>query len=486
MMENPISSKSFSLQVLSPSSKIRPRAWQIQLINLIHRRLTNKSLKEKDILVHAGPGAGKTLGALLSFKSMKEKGYLKKFLVFCHRNSIINQWKKSSELLGLYLEDIESLNCQVQNIKNLDGIILTYQGATRNLNSIKEKIYKWHEDSFFSIADEVHHLGMNPDEPNSQAWGETFLQITRQSKLRIGLTGTPFRADNLAFCAARKIKIKGEKDLIEQINPDLCIEPRELISVGDVRPLEFHFQDGWVEHRREGIPNIDVSPLSKELRESWRARNLRRAIRISDSSCIAIQVILRARKKLEKIRNYHKNAAGLVIGRDIEHATSIANILKEDGDSVELVHSQDNNSNKVLAGFESSKTKWLVSVDMCSEGFDAPRIRVVAYLTTVVTKSRFLQGITRAVRVSDERTEVEGIPRSSSHVFAPADPLLIDYAREWSISKPYLIKGEKPVSSLENNFGATNGPLLPMETINDGVGALIKMRTAELPEFLKR
>jgi hypothetical protein len=50
-----------------------------------------------------------------------------------------------------------------------------------------------------------------------------------------------------------------------------------------VRPLEFRFQDGSVEHGRERQEGTrEVSPLSAEARESWRARNLRRAIRLGD------------------------------------------------------------------------------------------------------------------------------------------------------------------------------------------------------------
>ena len=105
--------------------------------------------------------------------------------------------------------------------------------------------------------------------------------------------------------------------------------------------MEFHFQDGWVEHSVQGKPDREVSPISSETRESWRARNLRKAIDLSDTSSIAVQTILKARKRLISIQSSHLNAAGLVIARDIIHAKSIAKLLKEKGDSVELVHSQD-------------------------------------------------------------------------------------------------------------------------------------------------
>ncbi len=417
---------------------------------------------------------------------MKSEGLLKRFVVFCHRNSIANQWQRSSELLNLKVLNLENFPNQQDQQNQSDGWICTYQSASRRLQELTNERSVFACESLLAIADEAHHLGVNPNEPEGAVWGKAFLDLTKSSCLRLGLTGTPFRADNLAFCSARKVQIHAQGQLVEQINPDLCVEPRELIFAGDVRPLEFHFQDGWVEHSHEGQPDVETSPLSTEQRESWRARNLRRAIHLSGSSSIAVQLLLKARKKLMHLRSHHQNAAGLVIARDIKHAKGIADLLKENGDKVELIHSQDKEASERLAQFKENKSIWLVSIDMCSEGFDAPRIRVVAYLTTVVTKSRFLQGITRAVRISTERASLEPIPRQPSHVFAPADPLLMEYARNWSEAMPYFINVNQSISDSKNFSGKTSGPILPMEAVGDSAGQLIRMRTSELPQFLKR
>ncbi|WP_430270495.1 DEAD/DEAH box helicase [Prochlorococcus marinus] len=470
----------------SRQPKIRPRIWQQQLIQLLRRRLSPQAIQGRDVLVHAGPGAGKTLGALLSFEAMQRGGGLTRFIVFCHRNSILNQWHQASKQLGLNLQDWEACPEQPEILKQADGWAVTYQGAGLQLETLIAELKDWAGDGLLAIADEAHHLGMNPDEPQGPAWGRTFLALTGSSKIRLGLTGTPFRADNLAFCAARRVRVEAEGALVEQISPDLCVEPSELIHSGDVRPLEFRFQDGWVEHSRPGQPDRDVSPLSAEVRESWRARNLRRAIRISDSSSIALQLLLRARRQLEKVRRHHHDAAGLVIARDIEHAVGIAQLLQEEGDRVELVHSQDRDASARLAAFQTSKADWLVSIDMCAEGFDAPRLRVVAYLTTVVTRSRFIQGITRAVRISTARASLEPVPRHPSYVFAPADPLLMGHARSWSRTEPYLIRDSEAKAEGNTTMGHWRGPSLPLEAVNDGAGAVIRLRTPNLPSFLQR
>ena len=481
-----ISLPSFAVPGSEPTSSgstIRPRLWQQQLIQLLRRRLETNSSTSRDLLVFAGPGAGKTLGALLGFQIMQREGRLDRFLVFCHRTSIESQWLMACQRLGLRLEP---WSAQPPG-GDVDGLLFTYQGAGRHLNRVKAELDLWCGSRCLAIADEAHHLGVDPDALDQTAWGDSFLELTEPCRLRMGLTGTPFRADNLGFCAARRIKTVQNGAVVEQINPDLAVEPRELIASGDVRPLDFRFQDGWVEHSREGDPDRDVSPLSAEQRESWRARNLRRAVGLEDENSIGRQVLEQAQQGLARIRKNHPQAAGLVIARDIDHAEAITALLEQDGNAVDLVHSQNPSAAKVLHQFQAGQADWLVSIDMCAEGFDAPRLRVIAYLTTVVTRTRFVQGITRAVRMTPELAASEPIPRHPSLVFAPADPLLMDYARTWSIAEPYILRPKEVDDSLGTESSmALRGPTLPLEAVEDGAGAVIKMKTPQLPSFLKQ
>lgn len=211
---------------------------------------------------------------------------------------------------------------------------------------------------------------------------------------------------------------------------------------------------------------------------------MRRAIQLGDASSIALRLLLKARQRLERVRADHPEAGGLVIARDIAHARRITGLLEEEGDRVHLVHSQDPEASAHLAAFQAGEADWLVSIDMCAEGFDAPRLRVVAYLTTVVTRSRFVQAITRAVRMDGQRAAVETVPRQPSYVFAPADPLLMSYARSWSLSEPYLIK-PKQVAVEPEAAGTGRGGSLPLQAVEARIGAVISMGP-ELPSFLQR
>lgn len=477
---------------LSPAGRhgVQPRQWQRQLIQLLRARVAQRQAgrqaRPEDVLVHAGPGAGKTLGALLGFAQLQRERQLDRFVIFCHRSSIARQWQSAAERLQLDLRVWDDAAAGSPAGAAADGWLVSYQAAGRNREQLLAALRDRPLGRWLAIADEVHHLGLDPEEPEAAAWGATFSQLTDGACLRLGLTGTPFRADNLAFCAARRVRRRLGDRQIELISPDLTVEPRQLIAAGDVRPLEFRFQDGWVDHGR-GCDPTETSALSAESRESWRARNLRRAIQLGDPGSIALQVLLRARRRLEQLRRDHPEAGGLVIARNIEHAVSLGNLLREQGDRVLLVHSQDAEAAGRLAAFQDGAGDWLVSVDMCAEGFDAPRLRVLAYLTTVVTRSRFLQAITRTVRMDGERARLEPIPRQPSTVFAPADPLLIGHARSWSLSGPYLIDttpadGE----ALPPEAASTPGFSLPLQALEARAGELIALKGPELPGFLRR
>ncbi|MFZ9568136.1 MAG: helicase-related protein, partial [Vulcanococcus sp.] len=144
---------------------------------------------------------------------------------------------------------------------------------------------------------------------------------------------------------------------------------------------------------------------------------------------------------------------------------------------------QDPEAPQRMEAFKRGESDWLVSIDMCAEGFDAPRLRVVAYLTTVTTRTRFVQAITRAVRMNGQRAEQESIPRHPSYVFAPADPLLMQYARTWSLSEPYVLR-PRPSESQEEPSGAGRGGTIPLQAVEDGAGDVIRLRGPALPNFL--
>jgi len=91
------------------------------------------------------------------------------------------------------------------------------------------------------------------------------------------------------------------------------------------------------------------------------------------------------------------------------------------------------------------------------------------------------------VRMTPELAAREAIPREASYVFAPADPLLMHYARSWSVAEPYVLRPQEQGAEDEQpGVGAWRGPSLPLEAVEDGAGAVIRLKTPELPAFLQR
>ncbi|MFM9042201.1 MAG: DEAD/DEAH box helicase, partial [Vulcanococcus sp.] len=72
-----------------PCTGLQPRQWQSQLIQLLRRRLERSS--NADVLINAGPGAGNTPGARLSYAPRPRDGRLQRFLGYPHRSSSATQ-----------------------------------------------------------------------------------------------------------------------------------------------------------------------------------------------------------------------------------------------------------------------------------------------------------------------------------------------------------------------------------------------------------
>ena len=105
---------------------------------------------------------------MLGFRAMRDQGRLDHFLVFCHRTSILNQWKSAAARLGLRLEEWP---CPPEQSQDADGLLVTHQGAGRQREALGARLEQWGLSACMAIADEAHHLGVDPDEPDATAWG---------------------------------------------------------------------------------------------------------------------------------------------------------------------------------------------------------------------------------------------------------------------------------------------------------------------------
>jgi superfamily II DNA or RNA helicase len=81
-------------------------------------------------------------------------------------------------------------------------------------------------------------------------------------------------------------------------------------------------------------------------------------------------------------------------------------IERELGEPVTVAHSDDPEASLRIERFARSRQRWLVAVNMVSEGVDIPRLRVGVYASMVKTPLFFRQVIGRFVRtIKGEQTD---------------------------------------------------------------------------------
>jgi superfamily II DNA or RNA helicase len=160
------------------------------------------------------------------------------------------------------------------------------------------------------------------------------------------------------------------------------------------------------------------------------------------------RILREADARLRTIRqDGHRDAAGLVVAADSQHARQIAKLLHETTGTrpVVVLHDEARSAAR-LAAFTRSRDPWIVAVNMVSEGVDIPRLRVGVYATAAKTAMIFRQIVGRYVRVIPER------PTEPSWLYVPADPILHNHAAtiERELTAPLRRPGETDPSDLDD------------------------------------
>lgn len=352
-------------------------------------------------LISAAPGAGKTRPALEFARAQLAGGHASAVVVACPTAPLTRQWAQAAHALGLDLApDADSPRPPA----GFHGVAVTYA-------RIAKAPLRWSRSlprRTLVIADEAHHLG------EDLTWGVSFARTFAESSRWLLLSGTPFRSD--------ATPIPGVHYDTEGIaEPDVAYSYAEAVADGVCRPVSFVAYDGTLSWRS----GDDVIESSFEEVLSTREASRRYRTAISTDLPEGLQRILReADARLRTVRqDGHRDAGGLVVAADSEHARRIARLLREATGRVPVVvlHTEARAASK-LAAFTASTEPWIVAVNMVSEGVDIPRLRVGVYATAAKTPLIFRQIVGRFVRT------IPGRPQEPSWLYVPADPVLRDHA----------------------------------------------------------
>jgi superfamily II DNA or RNA helicase len=238
------------------------------------------------------------------------------------------------------------------------------------------------------------------------AWGSRAQDAFEAARFRLLLSGTPFRSDSNPIPW-----VIYDADGISQA--DYAYGYTDALLDGVCRPITFQPFDGEMEWmsdgRRRHASFATVIPRAED------ARRLRTAL--DPDGDWMTEVLRDADARLSAVRaSGHREAGGLVIAADKEHAVRIAERLERVAvERPEVVTSDEPDASARIAAFAAGQRRWLVSVLMVSEGVDIPRLRVGVYATAARTELFFRQVIGRFVR----RTPT---PKAQmSYLLMPAD-----------------------------------------------------------------
>ena len=378
-------------QALPPWPGDRPlRAWQ-------EAALTTLRAHDADsFLASATPAAGKTTFGLRVAHEMLAAGRVGRVVVAAPTTHICRQWAADAARYGIDLEPNRP-NSDGREPADRHGVAVTYQTIAAGPRTHRAGCAG---RPTLLIADEPHHMGEHA------AWGTRAQDAFEEARFRLLLSGTPFRSDSNPIPW-----VSYDADGVSQA--DYAYGYTDALLDGVCRPITFQPFDGemeWVsDGRRRQASFATVIPRAED------ARRLRTALD-PDGDWMS-EVLRDADARLSAVRaSGHRDAGGLVVAADKEHAMRIAERLERVAvERPEVVTSDEVDASARIAAFSAGQRRWLVSVLMVSEGVDIPRLRVGVYATAARTELFFRQVIGRFVR----RTPA---PKAQmSYLLMPAD-----------------------------------------------------------------
>jgi superfamily II DNA or RNA helicase len=381
-------------RAIPPWPAARPlRAWQQEAV---HAVLAHEG---DAFLASATPAAGKTTFGLHVAHRMVSEGRVGRVAVVAPTTHICRQWAADAARYGIDLEPNRP-NAAGPEPRDRHGVAVTYATLAAGPGVHRRCCA---ELPTLLIADEPHHMG------ELASWGRSAQDAFAGARLRLLLSGTPFRSDNTP------IPWVGY-DAEGVSSADFGYGYTEALIDGVCRPVTFHTYDGdmeWVSEGRRRRADFTVALPAAEA-----ARRLRTAL--DPEGDWVSHVLTDAHRQLVDLRaGDHPDAGGLVVAADKEHAELLAGRLARiAGERPDVVTSDAADASARISRFASGSGAWLVSVLMVSEGVDIPRLRVGVYATSARTELFFRQVVGRFTR----RTPA---PREQmAHLFLPSDPVL--------------------------------------------------------------
>lgn len=391
----------------------------------------------RNFAINAAPGAGKTFASILIAKEMIEKDMIDRVIAIAPRKQIATQWARSFKRVTK--RDMEKMTQSILthfDPEDMEDDIVATWHAIEAMQDGMQAICR--NNRVLVIADEVHHVALNA------AWGAGTNKGLSEAKYVLALTGTPYRSDgqsSIWLTDAILAENYHEVSYKEAVEERWCVPVSFSKTVGELRINWTMAVDELIHTAYEPViirENAVIIPpvLEGKMPASFKSsldfdKQLKKPIVESDgvtpkAKSIHVDMLKDADKRLNAIRSqeYGKgglpNAGGLVIAPTIEMARYFDRLIRMiwPDEKPVVVTSDKPGSNRMIEKFARADKKWIIAVNMISEGVDIPRLRVMVMLPFAKTELYFRQAIGRIIRKDDKQNGKKVDPEQDySHAY---------------------------------------------------------------------
>ena len=378
----------------------KARAWQLEAVSAAIKHYESG---DKHFAFNAAPGAGKTKAAIMMAEHLFEQNKIDRVIVIAPRKEVVKQWSKEFlQMTGRKMMKITGASAAELDVEEMEENIASTWAGVSGLADVVQAICENYR--VLVIADEVHHAAMEA------AWGVGADNSMKDSAYVLALTGTPLRSDGQAALWFRE-------------ENSYTVSYKTAVDEGWCVPATFHRHFGEFEVELHGhsvkvsqdairVPSQLVDLVDATAKRALKFdRLIKQPTRTEDGKPMLhsyhSSMLDWANKKLDKLRGRAlgefgmPNAGGLVIAPNIEMAEYFAELIEmKFGEKAAIVHSAlgGDAAEMRIKAFRESDRKWMVSVNMVSEGVDIPRLRVLVFLPMASTELYFRQAIGRVIR----------------------------------------------------------------------------------------
>lgn len=363
----------------------------------------------------ACPGAGKTFATAYMVAKWMRENDVRQLIVVAPSVHLKRQWRDIFHMFGIELYSSVS-NANPAMARRGHGACLTYSQLTHSSTPWAQLTGQ--EDTVV-IFDEIHHTG------DQTKWGSAVEEAFGEAKLKMCLSGTPFRSDRRTIPFIRF-------DDEGFCQADYTYGYSQGVADSVCRPVCFEAKHGEVEFEIKDKDAQLFSPLFHTsfhdvLTDDAAALRLKAAVTPADHGTEGLleEMLREAHAELKQMQLLRPGTAGLVIALGEKEAKRLKLFLESMGAKVEIVISEDDRAAEKLIAVQNSDHDWIVSIRMISEGVDIPRLGLLAYACNIRQELFFRQAVGRVVRKTDQ--DPAGF---HAKIFIPADPDLLRMAHE--------------------------------------------------------